>query len=67
LVLWKVWQIAVVEVDMPPKFLEDFGVSGEVAHFFLTLIWTNEIGAMVKSDAGLVIESMVKPLIIHKK
>ena len=52
---------------MPPKFLEDFGVSGEVAHFFLTLIWTNKIRAIVKSDAGLAIEFMVEPLKNEKR
>ena len=60
LVLEQTRQVAVVEVDMLLKFLADFDMSGDVAHFFYALIWTNEIGAMVKSDAGLAIEFMVK-------
>jgi len=60
-------QVVMVKMDPPIKNFPVLGRSGDVAHFFSTLIWTNETGAMVKSDAGLAIESMVKPLIIDKK
>ena len=53
-------QVVTLKRDMPFKKFPVLDLSGDVAHFFLTLIWTNETGAMVKSDAGLAIEFMIK-------
>jgi len=52
--------VPVVAVDRLLKVITDFGRFGDVAHFFYALIWTNEIGPIMKSDAGLGIEFMVE-------
>jgi len=52
--------VVVAKSDMVTKILAVLDVSGDIAHFFLTAIWTNEIGAIVKSDAGLAIGFMAE-------
>jgi len=44
-----------------------FGISGDVAHFFLRAIWTNEIKRIVNSEAGLAIAFMRKALKIEEE
>ena len=46
--------------DMLKNFRAIFSEAGDVAHFFWRPVWTNETGAIMKSDAGLAIEFIVK-------
>jgi len=60
-------QVVVMKRDTTQKNLAVLGLSGDDAHFFWRSIWTNEIRAIMKSDAGLAIEFMVKTLKIEER
>jgi len=54
-------------LDTSFKNLPVFDLSGDVAHFFLTLIWTNKIRAFVKSEPDWQLSLSLKTLKIERQ
>ena len=56
-----------LEIHTPIKVFTTLDLSGDVAHFFLTLIWTNETGAIMKSEPDWQLNLSLKTLKIERQ